>query len=320
MTIARGIKGTLNLRFETTYGVMPTTGMAYKLPFNKNALTSKQNMIESNTLTGTRNPTEPALGQKDVAGAIDVPLDVRNIGVWLTMLYGVPVTTVLTADTLYQHVFSVPDAMPSASIEKGFGDIAKYAVSAGCKISKFSIDAQVGNNETTAKLDMMGASEAINSTSIGASAQTHDMLRFNNFNASVLEGGAVLGVARKLSMEIDNGLDGDTFCLNGSGARTDILEGIVKPTGSIEVLFKDTSLLDKAMAGTETSLQLKFVKGSYSLAFLLPQVLLEPTTPSIDGPKGVALSMSYRAYKTTNEENTSMQVTLINDVAAYTLA
>ncbi len=316
---ARGMKGTLNLMFESTFGTTPTTGTVHRLPFNKNALTSKQNLIESNTITGTRNPVPPALGQIDVAGSIEVPLDVRNIGVWLALLYGAPVTTDVAKGTSYKHVFTIPDTMPSASIEKGFSDLNTYAMSTGCKISKFSVDAQVGNNEITAKLDIMGASEVINNTSIGASITPFSILRFNNFNAAVMEGGTALGIARKVSLDLDNGLDGDTYCLNGSGARGDILEGIVKPTGSIEVLFENTDLLNKAIKGTETSLQLTFTTGAFSLAFLLPQVLLERTTPAIDGPKGVALTMNYRAYETTNTENTSMQATLINDVAEYLL-
>jgi len=313
---------------ETTYGVTPTGGTVHKLPFNKNALTSKQSLIDSNTITGRRDAVEPGKGQIDTSGQIEVPLDVRNIGFWLMLGFGAPTTTVVTAPVaktesapavagVYKHIFTVADDMPSASIEKGFGDIGKYAVYPGCKINKLSLDAQVGNNESTVKLDMLGADENLADTSIAASATMRDILRFNNFNAQVMEGTAVLASARKMSVDIDFGLDGDTYCLNGKGSRTDITEGILKPTGSLEALFKDTSLLQKAIDGTESSLKLTFTHGAHSLEILLPELIFERATPTIDGPKGVLSTMNWRAYYADSSENSAVQITLINDVASY---
>lgn len=436
------MKGALLLAFESEYGVTPASPQAIRLPFNKNTLTSKQNLIESNTITGRRDPTAPGLGQIDVSGNIEFPLDARNTGHWLTLSFGAPVTTsqstagtlqgasgvsaviatwtaitagafkisidgsskttigpidfsagittmndvagkiqtairsaaatigftgatvtwdavnsafritsgsagasssisLLEAPTsgtdisttmkcntgtatvglgLFKHVFKVQDDMPSASIEKGFSDLSTYAVYPGCKISKLSISAQVGNNELTATADMMGADEILNNTSLDASPTQEQPLRFNNFNATVVENGTVLGSARKMSLDLDFGLDGDTYCLNGKGTRTDITEGIIKPTGSVETLFKDMTLLEKAINGIETSLKMTFATGLYSLEILLPQLIFERQTPTIDGPKGVLLSMNYKSYYSDSVENSAVQITLINDVASYAIA
>jgi len=436
------MKGALLLAFESEYGVTPISPQAIKLPFNKNTLTSKQNTIESNTITGRRDPIAPGLGQIDVSGNVEFPLDARNTGHWLTLCFGAPVTTnqntagtlqgangvsaviatwiaitagafkismdgsskttigpidfstgiitmndvagkiqtairaaaatigftgatvtwdaingkftitsgstgvsssvslleapatgsdissIMKCNTgtatagaaLFKHVFKVQDDMPSASIEKGFSDLSKYAVYPGCKISKLSISAQVGNNELTATADIMGADEILNDASLDSSPTQEQPLRFNNFNATVVENGEVLGSARKMSLDIDFGLDGDTYCLNGNGTRTDIAEGIIKPTGTVESLFKDTLLLEKAINGIETSLKLMFTTGIYSLEILLPELIFERATPTIDGPKGVLLSMNYKSYYSNSVENSVIQITLTNDVASYAIA
>lgn len=314
---ARGMKGALQLAFESTYGVTPAVPVAYRIPFNANTLTAKQSMIDSNTITGRRDPVEPGLGQIDVSGSLTLPLDVRNIGVLLTLMFGEPATT--GSESPYTHVWKVQDDMPSASIEKGFGDLTKYAVYPGCKASKFSLSAEVGNNETTYSLDIMGANEVLESASLDASPTVLELLRFNNFQAAVVEGGTALATCRKLDLDIDFGLDGDTYCLNGQGTRTDIAEGIIQPTGTIEALFKDTALLDKAIAGTSTSLKLTFTRGAHSLEFLLPELLFERATPTIDGPKGLLLSLAFRGFYSNSSVNSAVQVTLKNDVASYAI-
>ena len=314
---ARGMKGALLLAFEQTYGVTPVAPVAYRLPFNKNTLTGKQSLIEANTITGRRDPVAPGLGQIDVSGNIEIPLDVRNIGIWLTIMFGVPVTTGTTAP--YTHTWKVHDDMPSVTIEKGFGDLSKYAAYPGCKISKFALSAAVGNNELTANVDIMGANESLNSASIDNDPTQLQLLRFNNFQAAVIEGNTALATCRKMDVNIDFGLDGDTYCLNGQGSRTDIGEGLIQPSGNIEALFKDTTLLDKAINGTETSLKLTFINGPHSLEILLPELIFERSTPTIDGPKGLLLSLAYRSFYSDNADNSAVKITLINDVASYTL-
>jgi hypothetical protein len=429
------MKGALLVTFEQNYGVTPTPPTAIRLPFNKNTLTSKQNLITSNTITGRRDPTAPGLGQIDVSGNVEFPLDVRNIGYWLTMSFGAPVTsdgsssgtltggsgvvavigtwqavtnggfsvtidggtaksigpidfsaaasmndvaakiqgalravfagatvswdavnsrfilasgskgnsssvslltppttgtdisgnnfmkctsgTITPGKVLCRHVWKVQDNMPSFTAEKGFGDISKYAVYTGCKISKFTLSAAVGNNELTANADIMGANEVLNDASLSVSPTIQQQLRFNTFQAAVVENGMAMASCRKMDLNIDFGLDGDTYGLNGQGTRTDISEGIIQPTGSIEAMFKDTTLLDKAIRGTETSLKLAFANGPYSLEFLLPELIFERATPTIDGPKGILLTLNYHSYYADSDVNSAIQVTLVNDITSY---
>lgn len=440
MRQARGMKSQLIMAFESDYGILPSSPIIKKMPFNKNALTSKQSLIDSSTITGRRDPVQPGQGEIDVSGTIEVPVDTRNFGWWLTLAFGVPDTTNISThgsligninvddtlttwtaitdgafsisidgiekeinaidfssaatitevagkiqsairaadtsgayteatvlfdetnkqftitsgttgntssvsllsastsgtdisttmkcstgtmkqgETLYQHEFKVKDNMPSCLIEKGFGDINSYAQYPGCKISKLTIDAQVGNNELTASLDMMGANEQLESASLDSSAAMERVLRLNNFNATVKEAGKALADARKCSIEIDFGVDGDTYCLNGNNARTDISEGIMKVSGSIEALFKNMDLLNKAINGTESSVELGFSSGSQSLKMRIPELIFERATPTIDGSKGVLQTLNYQGYFDDGADDSTIITTLVNDIQEYNIS
>lgn len=319
---AKGMKSKLLLGFEDSYNTMATTWQ--NMPFNENSLASSQSLIESNTITGTRNPMQPALGQIDVSGSITIPLDVRSIGYWLKAVFGAPTTTAKTpaagetpAKGPYTHVFKIRDSQPSISIEKGFGDINKYEQYSGVKVSKISFDAEVGNNETTVQMDLLGCDEVTANTSAKADAVMLPMLRFNNFNASCKQGGKVMGVARKMTIDLDCGLDNDSYVLNGKGTRIDIPEGIIKVSGSLTTLFTDLDLLNLAINGTETSLELLYTIGDYSLSILIPEVQLERKSPSITGPKGVTLETTFNGFYGDDAQKSAIVVTLVNDVETY---
>lgn len=312
---AKGAKGQLVLAYETNYGQTPLTPTAFRLPFNKNTLNGKQSLIEVSTITGRRDPVEPGRGQIDASGNVEIPLDARALGYWLTMMFGPPTTTGAAAP--FTHVWKVKDSMPSASIEKGYTDISSYALYPGCKVSKFSLGVAVGNNELTANMDMIGAQETVNASPMAATPTDVSLARFNNFQAAVMEGGVASAVCRKFDLNIDFGLDGDTYCLNGQASRTDIAEGLVQVSGSIESLFKDTTLLNKAINGTESSLKVTFTAGANSLEILIPELIFERGTPPIDGPKGLLLNTSYKAYFKDSSENSVVKITMVNDVEHY---
>jgi hypothetical protein len=118
-------------------------------------------------------------------------------------------------------------------------------------------------------------------------------------------------------LDINNNLDGDTYCLNGSGIRPSINEGMSEITGNIETLFEDDAQLQKAMNSTETSLELEFTRDDFSLTFSIPEVILERATPGISGPKGITQTLNFRGYYADDTGNSIITVTLINDVATY---
>ena len=52
--------------------------------------------------------------------------------------------------------------------------------------------------------------------------------------------------------------------------------------------------------------------------FLYPEMKLARNTPPIDGPTGISQQLDYNAFYKSNDQNSSVIVTLINKTASYT--
>ena len=314
MAQARGYMGQLMLDFETAFGVNPTTAAGKIMPFNSLELVGSQNLIDPATITGTRNPVEPGKGNLSVSGSMTIPMGLKDIGWWLKGMFGAPTTT---GTTNYTHKYKVGNTQPSLVVQKGFTDLGKYMVYNGVKIGTFKLGFG-GDAELTASMDLVGATETINSTTYDAAATSVQLQRLNNFQASIKEGG--VSVANILSGEIDLdfGLDSTQYVIGKNGTLGDIPEGIIKVSGNIKALFTDTTLLEKGINNTESSLEVAFtIDANNSLTLSIPELIYERKTPPISGPSGVVVELNWKGYYTDGADASAMVVTLKNSVATY---
>lgn len=315
MAQARGYKTQLVLDYETAFGVAPVTPAGIKMPFNTMEVVGAQNLIDPATITGTRNPVAPGKGNLSVSGPVTIPMDSNCLGYWLKAIFGNPVTVGAAAP--YTHTFKLGDTQPSLVIEKAFPDITKYMKYAGCKVSTFKATFG-GDGELTASMDIVGATEAISGTPYDAAASTPVFNRLNNFQASIKEGGVTLADVTSFELNLDMGLDTTNYTIGAQGALGDIPEGIVAVNGTIKALFKDTTLLDKAIANTETSLELTLSQDADNhVIFTFPEVIYERKSPAITGPGGVSLELSWRAYYSNDAGASAVKVEVKNAIATY---
>lgn len=340
MTQARGSNAQLLMGYEATYGVTPSVTAdqqrSIKLPINKSALSAKRSYADAQTITARRDAVPPISGNVDVTGNIVVPIDARYFGYWLKSCFGNPTTTSTgTAPNItYTHVFKVQNTQPSMILENGFTDIATYLRYNGCKVSKMSLSFTAAGGELTASIDVMGATESLQTTPLDTAPKTLNELieqpttvslaRFENFKATVMEGGVSIGTCRKLDITIDFGLDGDTYCFDNYNTRRSINEGIVQVSGSMEAIFNaaavaaNTGMVYKAINSKETSL--KVTLGNVfdtvsSLEISLAELFFEQNSPGIEGPKGVLFTLPFRAFYQNNADGSIVKFTLKNDVS-----
>jgi hypothetical protein len=93
---AYGADATLKACREASYGVAPLT--AYRsLDFKSTDLSSAQPLGDDPLLGRGRNAQDPYRGLVTDEGQLDIPLDLRGTGFWLTGLFGDPVTTAVAA-------------------------------------------------------------------------------------------------------------------------------------------------------------------------------------------------------------------------------
>lgn len=124
MSRAYGWNAKLLIAEESTYGTL-SSGPYTQVPFASSAIDSEQGLISSNVLGLGRDPTTPFQDVINVEGDLAVPVDLRNIGIWLKAVFGVPETT--NENSVYTHTFeSGKTTLPSYSLELGLAEVPEF--------------------------------------------------------------------------------------------------------------------------------------------------------------------------------------------------
>ena len=99
MARARGsnVQFLMKRRSSGSYGGIPT-GDYWKMPLVGADVAVSQDLVPSETLGLGRDPAAPTLDVINGEGNITVPVDGRYIGLWLTAIFGDPVSTQVKAD------------------------------------------------------------------------------------------------------------------------------------------------------------------------------------------------------------------------------
>jgi hypothetical protein len=217
---------------------------------------------------------------------------------------------------VYTHVFKPAAAVESMVVEKGYTNITQYLKANGVKLNKFEMDFG-GDGELVAKLDFIGGDEAGSGTPYDVSPTVLAFSRFHNMQASIKEGGATVATVQSGKFAISNDLDNSCYVIDGSGGkRSDVPEGECLVSGALKAMFSDLALLNKALNGTESSLEIKFTAGVYSLTFTFAELLYEYKSPSIL-KGGIWVEPTFNAYYEDDAGNAAVTVTLVNNHASY---
>lgn len=313
---AIGVYSQLGFVREATLGVTPSSPEVKTLPFNSCTVSAEQNMTSPQTLTGRRDPVEPILGNVNVGGEIVVPLDVNAIGYILAMAFGNPTTTTESTG-VYKHIFKPGNTQPSFSLERKLSN-GDYYVDRGCKVSSLGFNFG-GDGELVTNVGILGCGESVDDDPLDASPTAIALDRVNNFQAALKEGGSNIAIATEMGLNINFGLDENGYAIGGGGQRTRINEGLIEVSGSLTAFYDDDTLIAKAIAATETSLQVKLTKGTASLTIDIPELLFARKSPTVENATGVMQTLNYNGYYKDNTNNTAIMFTLINGTASYAI-
>ena len=313
MAHQKGSTSVFQLGFEGTFGGGAVNG--FILPINSFGVRSTRALNRANTLTASRNPTEPFAGNLSVAGDIVIPVDSAALAYWLIAMFGAPTTS---GGSPYVHEFKIPSAQQSFALENAFTDLAtaKYNLFKGCKVSSFTITVG-GDGELTATLGVMGKSDSLENSSMDAAPTTVTLVRLNNFHAALTEGGFTIANATELTITIGFPMD-PYYVIGGAGSVGSLAEQKVEVSGNIKCLFENTTLIDKAVAGTESSLKLT-ITGSASSVFELEiqELLYERNSVDVPGPQGLLVDLNFQGYYANGSEVSGIVARLTNATSDY---
>jgi len=313
----RGGKAAILVDFEDTYGVTPGAVTAFQVPFLSESLSGSRAQNTSDVINGRRDPSRPFQGNQDVQGSIQVPVDKRSLGIWLSACFGFPVTS---GAGPYVHTYTIDstNCIPSMVIEKQMTDVPRYYTYNGVKISSMSISFG-GDGELVADIELVGSAGADSAATIDASPTVLSYEQFRQFDAAIDEGGSANGEFTELSMDWNNGLDTEVFTIGNGGTRGALPEGKMELSGSGTLLYDNQTIYDKAKNGTESSIKVTMTRGSDSLVIDLPEVEYGLNDPQIEGNQGVSLNLDYQAFFDDDAGDSAIEIVLTNDVASYEL-
>ena len=311
MSRAYGANAQLLGKFETIYGSSPI-GNYTKFPFVSSNLGSEQGLIASDLLGQGRDPSQPIRDVIKVEGDIVVPVDVGNFGYWLKALLGAPDTT---GTGPYVHTFdSGLSSLPSLSLEVGMPEASAFFMNMGVRIDSMQLSfARSGAANATLNCVAQGESRA--AASSGGTPTTSLLTRFNQFQGSIKRDGTALGNVTGAQLTYSNNLERiETIRSDGKIDGAD--PTIAALTGTIEVRFADTTLIDTATNNTPIEMEFGYViDADHSLIFTAHEVYLPKPKLAVTGPGGVQASFNWQAAKPSVGQ--MLTVALTNDVEDY---
>ena len=313
MSRAYGWNAQLLIAEESEYGMMPDTGYR-QIPFISSSLDSEQNLLSSNVLGLGRDPTQPFQDVINVDGDMAVPVDVRNIGVWLKAIFGEPTTT--EADGVYTHAFeSGKIAIPSYSLEVGLPEVPQFIRFLGVRANSIAFNFQ-RSGEAQVTLNLMAQCEKGSTTAIDAAPDVYKYTRVSQFQGYIKSGGEFLANITAASATYSNNLEKiETIRNDGLVEAIDL--GVASLSGSISARYGDNILLDKAREGTPVDVELGYqLTDTMKLVIECHEVYLPKPKRSIDGPNGIECSYDFQGAKS-EELGHMMTIKLINDVESY---
>ena len=313
MARARGANAVMAAAFETTYGTPPVAGYK-KLPFVSSALGDEQNLIASDLLGYGREPLPPSRDVVNNEGDIVVPVDLRNFGYWLKLLLGAPTT--VDNSGVYTHTFvSGALTLPSMSIEVGMPEVPSYGMNFGVRANSMKIQLQ-RSGLLNATMSLIAQGETKAGASAAGSPTEAAIERFSQFMGEIKRDGTSLGHIVSAELTYSNNLD-KVEVIRPDGRIEDADPAMVAVSGTVNVRFADTVLLDQAVAGTACELSFGWAIGAdKSLLFTLHEVYLPKPKQPISGPGGIQAAFAFQAAEDPALQKT-MTVALENDVSTY---
>ncbi|CAM3633839.1 hypothetical protein TH8_08730 [Thalassospira profundimaris] len=310
MARAYGSSATLLLKRETAYG-QAASGDYIRMPFNRCTLGSEQGLIDDPVLGQGRDPLAPLQDVINDEGEIVVPMDPRYLGIWLTGLFGDPVTTD-NLDGTFDHLFvSGNDALPSYTVEVGMSQVPAFFLHTGVVLGSIALEFQ-RSGAAAATLGVIAQGESRKAATQGGVPTSLAFTRISQFQGSITRAGNPIGNLTGGSLTYSNNLEKiETIRSDGKIDGAD--PTVAALTGRIDVRFADTTLIDLASGGTPVDLTFGYTVGTAKVAFAAHEVYLPKPKLAVEGPGGVQASFDFQGAR--NETAGRMlDVTLTNDL------
>lgn len=288
--MANGSRHSMRIVAEATYGVTPATPAFKPVRITGTTLGLSKESLQSEEIREDRQIADFRQGSNAVAGDISVEVSYTSFDDILEgLLCGTWTDNVLKAGILRR----------SFTVERFFADIAPadkpYHRFTGVEFNtlELSITANamvtatfgaVGQGMATAVAALAGATYALPTT-------TSPM---DSFTGTLKEAGVPIAVVTEITINLENGIEPRYVV----GSKQSIQPSIGRSncTGTLTAFFENSTLLDKFINETESSLEFELPDAAGNkLMVTLPRIKYSGGQPDVAGEGPVTLAMPFQA-------------------------
>lgn len=277
------------------------------------------------TLTWTANgDTAGTPVDVSAGGEFLIPSNTASSGVYVTVdATATPGSdqsdaNIAVSSTLKAHHFPVNLTIrPSALMEAGFTDVAKYQRVLGGKLNKLRWDVLNNDQNITGEI-IAGAEVDPWPTSVFDSTPTsYEYFRACSCKGVISDGASGLGQVVGGTVELDNQMTGYPLA-DGEEGYGLIDQGDLMLHGTLRATFDGASAWQ--LARDHTSTRLRIVSAAtiggltFSLNLDIPAAELEETRVPIEGKTGLFVEMNWRAHQSASRVPV---ITLVNDISSF---
>lgn len=322
MGVFHGRTATLQGQFETEFRTPPVAPGTQLLKFSKLTLGQDADLAEDPTINAQALMDKRDEQDSTVSGQGEHILCLNDIGWWLKLLLGAPVTS---GAGPYTHVFTLSLAdRPSALLELA---LTENDAAPSTRFQRF-----LGMMVNALSFDIMEAQQNFNTELVGAvEVKPFPVAAFDvtpgaryaksractkRGNVYDVLGASTLGEISKASVKFSNDLEGQKLADGNEGFGSFLL-GQPMVDGDVTVLFTPGTLVDAALAHTSKKLVLATGNsaGTHSLTTTIPNVEFDRPKMVIETSKGLTASLKWRAHHVDAAD--PVTVTLVNAIATY---
>jgi hypothetical protein len=300
--MANGSRHALYAVQETVRGQTPASPALQAVRITGTTLGLSKDSNQSAEIRSDRQIADFRLGANQVGGDISFELSCLSFD---SFLKSVLASADWTGDN---GSIKAGQTRQSWSFVRHFADMTAsqkpYYIYRGCELNSMTLTI-AANAIITGSFSVFGKSQtlAADLSDLGTPtflpATTTKSL--DSFSGSLKESGATIAVVTEMSLTLENGIAarfvvGDKNSIDPSIGRSNL-------TGSITAFFEDSSLVEKFINETESSLEfvLPDAEGN-SLTFTIPRIVYTGGQPDVSGEGPVTLSMPFQALLSASHE------------------
>lgn len=284
MAFAQGSRTGLSYVVESSFGTTPGSPSMQSIPYTSHSLELTKQRVQGNDIQPDRIPRVDRHGTRQASGDISVDLRATDYDDFLESVFFSSLDS--------SGVMKIGTTPKFLTIEDRAEDISQYRQFLGMAVSQMSINV-APNQMVQTTFSMVGQDLTQSGSSLGTPSAASGNEPFDSFNGTINEGGSSIANVSAIQFTLNNSM-APTYTI-ASATAPQLEFGMAMVEGTLTTYYEDSSLIDKFMDETETSIELEINDttsgGSYT--FLLPEVKYNGASVPVQDPQSRLITIPF---------------------------